>query len=442
MPRSGSTLLSLMLNRHEQIHCPPEPWIQLLLAELSVDSATSRLPYDEYSATLAAGELIRQAAALPKNSIRLRTALLNLFSVGRRDFRPSELSFLLYDIFVSKTGKRFFVDKTPRSYHALDFINSAYPAAKKIVLLRNPLDIALSYKTTWGITIDEMIGRNPTHNTVDFAKGLFDLASYASSDRTDTFVLAYEDLVTAPEHLLKIISDFFGVPFMPAMLAFNEDSESLTAQRSSPVGDRKVLHAGRGVDKSSIGNWRSGLTLEEKQDLASFLGKELFVSLGYQKVLEELAEEGVSFPLSDQSEVMRAKALIACGKVPDISSQLGQWVYLAECAGADAGELAAFVEAFAKAYKLNSLSTDLFGSVILDMARRYHASEQDRAKRLIEIEKITLGLQQAGAERVAQMGHIEALTEVIESRPVRFVMKLFRIVPPRFSLRDEIPAQK
>ena len=34
VPRSGTTLLSAMLDRHPQVLCPPEPWIMLALSAL------------------------------------------------------------------------------------------------------------------------------------------------------------------------------------------------------------------------------------------------------------------------------------------------------------------------------------------------------------------------------------------------------------------------
>jgi len=484
MPRSGSTMLSLMLGRHSDICCPPEPWIQLLLRDLTIHPEELCLPYDEHMATLAAGELVRKAAVCHEYRQKIKDAFLSLFSVGGQLDGVVRLANALYSSSALSSGKSLFLDKTPRYYHVLDFIYNCYPSAKKIILLRNPLDIALSYKTTWGISIGEIVGLNPTPNTIDFAKGLFDLATFASASRGDTFVIAYENFVASPEHCLKNLCDFLSLSYMSTMMAYNQPGEAITAQRLSLVGDRKVLRFGREVDKSSIGNWRSGLSLQEKQDLASFLGKDIFVSLGYQSVIEELVDDGVAFPLTEESATLRAEALATSCKAPDMSSQLGSWVYLAACAGMETVEIGRFVENLAVFLKLDLPSANVWGLVTHDLVRRYQTSEHDRTNRLIEIERLATALQQAGVEKEAQQGrindltealrkiseertehlgalkeltealqqagvekeaqqeHINALERVLDSRPIRVVKKLFRIAQPSLSIRDAAPAQK
>ncbi|MBN4072042.1 sulfotransferase, partial [bacterium AH-315-F18] len=44
LPRSGTTLLCAMLEQHQSIVCPPEPWLMLALA--SVGKTPSRNPAD------------------------------------------------------------------------------------------------------------------------------------------------------------------------------------------------------------------------------------------------------------------------------------------------------------------------------------------------------------------------------------------------------------
>ena len=44
LPRSGTTLLSVMLDKHPQVLCPPEPWIMLALE--SVGKTCVRHPAD------------------------------------------------------------------------------------------------------------------------------------------------------------------------------------------------------------------------------------------------------------------------------------------------------------------------------------------------------------------------------------------------------------
>lgn len=400
MPRSGSTLLSLLLGNHPDIHCPPEPWLQLLLAECCIAPDDDQLLFDEYTATLAMGELIRNAVGLAENRIKITKAFLELFSKQCKEDGAVQFASAVYNTCTSQAGKQIFVDKTPRYYHVLDFLDRVYPAARKILLKRNPLDIVLSYRSTWGVPVDEMVGQVATPNTVDFAKGLFELERYASSPRADVFVVAYEDLVSNPESCLRQVCGFLGVDFSPNMLAFHASSALLAAQKASAVGDRKVLRAGRSVDKTSLGKWRSGLSLNEKSRLAAFLGKDLFERYGYQQTIQDLVEDGVEFLPEKESEAMRSTALVACKASSEISSRMGRWAYLIACTDASASELGIAVELLVQRLRGgDTLLRDNVGEVILDLVRRYHLSECDRSERLGEIERLTTYLKTASEQR-------------------------------------------
>ncbi len=374
-----------------------------------------QLPFDEYTATLAVGELIRNTVGLAENRITLIKAFQELFSMRSKEDGAAHFASTVYDVCTSQAGKPIFVDKTPRYYHVLEFLDRAYPAAKKILLKRNPLDIALSYKTTWGVPVDEMVGRVATPNTVDFAKGLFELQRYASSQRPDIFVLTYEDLVANPENCLRHVCDFLGVEFSPKMLAFNKNRALLGAQKASAVGDRKVLRAGRNLDKSSLGKWRDGLSLDEKSRLTAFLGKDIFERYGYQRLIQDLVEDGVDFLPEQESEAMRFVALAACETASVISSQMGRWAYVVACAGASVSDFGMAVDLLLQRLKGDAPLRDSVGDLILDIVRRYHLSEGDRSSRLAEIELLTAALNTASAERESHLGHIDALTQALKT---------------------------
>lgn len=55
----------------------------------------------------------------------------------------------IYNSKLAEVGKDFFIDKTPRYYHILSWIDTLFDHSRKIWLQRNPLDVFLSYKETW-----------------------------------------------------------------------------------------------------------------------------------------------------------------------------------------------------------------------------------------------------------------------------------------------------
>ena len=408
MPRAGSTLLSLLLGNHPDIVCPPEPWIQLSLAELIPLRYGLQVPIDEDTAAVATGEFLRGIAADPHGSSELSAALRLLFK--QIDIAAvRKFGIAVYDRALAMSGKRVFVDKTPRYYHILDFLDEAYPAAKKIFLKRNPLDIAASYKSTWNISIEELVGNPATANTVDFAKGLFDLERYAQNKGSDVEVVAYEDLVSSPEETLERICKFLAIRYDPEMLRFHENSALLTFHKQSHVGDRKVLNAGRQLDTFSVGRWRSQLSDEEVARLISFLGRDIFLRLGYDHAL---STSGVPQRenLEHEADERRAGVIAQLSASTQHHSTLDRWAYLVTSCGVGNNDIKAFLQSLISTLGKNGSLEDGFGQVVMGLALRYKRSEDDRRKRFDTIGELTKALVSASEERSKHLVAIDELT--------------------------------
>ena len=413
MPRAGSTLLGLLLGNHPEVCCPPEPWLQLLIADCCSLTGDTQFLFDEQVATLAAGDFIRNARGPAKEDTTLVDAFHKLFSLGVKDESAVDFTHIIYSAFASRAGKSILVDKTPRYYNILGYLDRLFPTEKRIVLRRNPLDIAFSYKTTWGISVAEMVGKSITPATVDFAKGLFELSQYSLSDRPNVFTLAYEDLVEAPAQCVKELTEFLGIDFSSEMLAYQTNIDAIAAQRNSIVGDRNVLRTGRIVDTTSVGKWRAGLSLSEKSELATFLGEGIFRELGYEQVIFDLQNDGVVFPAGCVSEELRSAVLEVCRVSPRTTSQFGTWAYLASSSGASAHTLGGLIEELLQHYGNPEAWQDLIGELVLDMANRYQLSEKDRVMRLNHIETLVGDFKKVDAERVSHLQKIDALKAVL-----------------------------
>src|SRR6185503_8435307 len=99
LPRSGTTLLSAMLDRHPQVACPPEPWMMLALHATGTTSAHH--PAD---------------APVLWRAFREFSAHCDTTAAARA-FAQS-----VYNARLASAGKQIFVDKTPRYYHILDYV--------------------------------------------------------------------------------------------------------------------------------------------------------------------------------------------------------------------------------------------------------------------------------------------------------------------------------
>ena len=179
-PRAGSTLLSAILNRHSRILCPAEPWFLLSLHALYHDIGTGIAAYNRGLADIG----LREFAGGDE------------FLRAARAFASS-----LYGSRLVAAGRSVFVDKTPRYYHILPFLAALFPRARMIWLKRNPLDVAASYKTSWGVPVAEVVGRDLSPNSFDLTLGLMNLGAWFDGS-PGRFEIVYEELVADPDEVV------------------------------------------------------------------------------------------------------------------------------------------------------------------------------------------------------------------------------------------------
>lgn len=267
IPRSGSTLLSILLGKHPEFHVPPEPWLMLALAEI--------------------GRAAPTAAADPR---LIAGATYELLDADDRVFGARAYYQAVARRKLAAAGRRVFVDKTPRNHMVLELIDRAFPEARSIVLKRNPLDIATSLKTTWGIDLGKLLlSESDNRFCIDYVHGLRRLVRYAR-DHDRCLAVRYEDLVASPESAMQEMFEFLDHPVGRFDCGFNA-AEILG---TSWFGDKKILDTSSPHAKS-VNTWHGAWSDEELQVLSDAIGEELFVALGYGDTIVELAKRGLRF---------------------------------------------------------------------------------------------------------------------------------------------------
>lgn len=294
LPRSGSTLLSLLLSNHSALLCPPEPWFLLKLACVIEPGNVDSVFYDKF-ATIGTQAFLKD----------------DIFIEAARAFAS-----VTYNKHLRMANKAIFVDKTPRYYHYLKFIDQLFPKARKIWLKRNPLDVALSYKKTWQY-VPEMITRQVFRPaSLDFVEGLFNLTSYFSESSADKLVVEYEALVESPREILTDICHFLEVEFEDSMLRYHQNEDLLAQHRATSVGDKNVL-AYSEIHTHSVGKWVNEFSLTEINEIVKLLGFEIFRSMGYQKIISTLETLGIDKP--SEGEAARLRNHISITKTDTIA---------------------------------------------------------------------------------------------------------------------------
>jgi hypothetical protein len=189
-PRSGTTLLAVMLDRHTRLSVPPE---------------TSY--FDEVAPRLAVGEPLRRVLGAWPRLVELNLdpdAVLG--QIGETE-TPAEVLAALLDLYAAGRGKARSGEKTPQHLPHVPRILEAFPQARVVCLLRDGRDTALSLNAMpwWqgGLTAAVEMWR-------DSARWMEEL----SARHPDRFrVVRYEELVARPREVLGAVMDFVGETF-------------------------------------------------------------------------------------------------------------------------------------------------------------------------------------------------------------------------------------
>ena len=324
-PRSGTTLLSVLLSNAPEIYCPPERWVALAIHRL-VSSPSGMWPpmSDEYLTGVAMHD-----ALAPDERIGMA-----------REFLHSAYNWWLQQ----DNAASIFVDKTPRYFKILPFLQRTFANARFIFISRNPLDIAGSHKQRWGVDLSALLASESWDTAFDIfcaSKIILDAKQHSSAN---CHHLYYEQLVAEPEQTLRQMFDFLGVPFLPAYLNYQNPSSRSAAQRASSVGDQ-VLWTRTEINSDSVDSWKSRLSANETTLVAGIIGKETFTRLGYefpdaagdlpdqrarlftmlQSRMEGSAQAGTLQPESDAS---RARTISELPKISIITPSFnqGRWI--------------------------------------------------------------------------------------------------------------------
>jgi len=271
-PRSGSTLLGAMLANHSALYCPNEPWLLLNLYGLFDGKPHALGTPNENLATVALRELISEKQ----------------FSHAARAFALS-----VYNQKLQQQAKQIFIDKTPRYYQVLPFLDQLFPEAKKIWLQRNPLDVAASYAVTWQVPVRELVGDTLTPNSLDLTVGLRDYIRYFRGQK-NTFEIRYEDLVTNAAEALQRLCAFLGVPYEQGMEDYDRDP-AFSAMKDQLMGDKNIFSHSR-PHTQSVDKWKQHFITEELQRLINVIGEKTLKRMGYHDTITELKAKGCQFP--------------------------------------------------------------------------------------------------------------------------------------------------
>lgn len=265
LPRSGTTLTSLIMGSHPQILAPPEPWFLLKLMNICSYCDKESI-FDDYQASLGSNEFLTDF----------------VFLKAARSFACAA-----YNHYLQENGKSIFLDKTPRYFHILDSIDKLFPDAKKIWLKRNLLDVATSYRDTWNVDVDYFFTEQPNPLGSDLLKGPFKLADYFNEKDRNKLEIQYESLTKEPEKVIRKVCAFLSISYNSSII--NGWHTEFKTHKNASMGDKKIFKT-RKIHNLSVGNWQKKLSHNEIQRLIEGLGAEIFIRMGYGDTISQLSK--------------------------------------------------------------------------------------------------------------------------------------------------------
>lgn len=238
-PRAGSTLLQRMLGSHADIYTHPEPHLITPLAYLGFHDSVDKAPYDHINAAEAIRAFVDE---LPNKELDYLDAV-------------RAYSDTLYGRMLDKSGRKYFLDKTPAYALVLPFLTKLYPNAHYVVLTRHPLAVMSSYANSF---FDGDWQAAHAFNPI-VERYVPAIARLLENRTAHVHQVGYEQLVKDPTTELARMFAFLGLPDDPGAVNYGERFEAKAAGYGDPI---TVGAQSKPVD-GSIHKWVDELTQDD-----------------------------------------------------------------------------------------------------------------------------------------------------------------------------------
>ncbi len=278
-PRSGTTLLRLMLDAHPSLAIPPETGF-LAASSLYDCDVTTREGFYRVVTTFPPDAPAWADFGLDAGEFRSALASIDPFD-------PAEGFRLFYRQYATRQGKPRYGDKTPTYAQHLPAIERLLPEAHFIHLVRDGRDVALSLREAWFAPAHDIAG------LARYWRTLVEAARSAGRQARHYLEVSYEALVDDPEPVLANICRFIDLPPDRSMLEYWQRApERLREHRTRLCADGRVLvtheqrlhqqhHTTHPPKRDRIFAWKRAMTAEEREEFLAVAAPTLS-DLGYE----------------------------------------------------------------------------------------------------------------------------------------------------------------
>ena len=278
-PRSGTYLLSAILNRSGRIAFPREThFIPLfpphlwLAGDLSRPAARRRLVRAVMMFLriwLVRAEEERDPAELARHSLLAIESESDRIAEAAGDY--AELVRGLFAAYATSQGAALAGDKSPFFHHVpLETLDAAVGGqARFIHIIRDGRDVGLSWmKIKVGPRSLDQAART-------WAQHVAGKRTWGALHPDRYYELCYEDLLAEPEKTLRAICRFVGIPYSDRMLEFHTSAFAVEI-----AANTSQTRLGQPLDAHNCGKWKTEMTPSEVSSFEAIARAEL-ASCGY-----------------------------------------------------------------------------------------------------------------------------------------------------------------
>jgi hypothetical protein len=262
--RSGTTLLSLILDSHSRIAIPYES--HFFIKYFKKKESFGNLKHHEKRL-----KLIKNILAEPYVSKWDKKIKIDDISI-EKCINLEETIEQIYLAYAFKCGKDIWGDKTPEYIKDIHILNKMFPFCKFIHIIRDGRDVALSIKNKWWGANDFMSAIRYWADNVSCARKML---SMLSDERYTE--LKFEDLILNPENEIRRITNFLEINFEKKMI---KDFAKKATDKLGSKAEKHHENLRKGILLSQAYKWKKKL-LSVDQAIAFEIAGPILAELGY-----------------------------------------------------------------------------------------------------------------------------------------------------------------
>lgn len=279
--RSGTTMLSRILGKNENVHRFQE--IHFFERMVTTRKLRHKTTEKEGKKLLCKLIGIQIEGFYKQENLTSYEAEANfiLHTLPQQSWHPLDIyrQFLFY--WAKKHGKEIPCEQTPKNIYYLEEILCNLTDAKVINMVRDPRSVLLSQKNKWKrkflgeaeMPFFESLRAWTLYHPITIAQ-LWVSAVRASKDKKSDNILTvkFEDFLNSPDKIIEIISSFCGIKCEHEMLLIPQVGSSLGNDAPDKLG----------INKNKISTWKNGGLSNAEIYIAQKITKNFMNEMNYE----------------------------------------------------------------------------------------------------------------------------------------------------------------